>query len=369
MLVMTSLKSKITELDARLKSMQPMVLNLVSQVWGRPLSLHSFHGHIGGRNNTYTDTVRGQYLSKDDFIAGWIHGLLKNITGHELIQQQKYSGTIFQNTPHHHLVKCLQQPDIKKYIFYFLERNYYKKFEERIRSKPNDNLWGLWFGENNLMWGLFIAPIFRNGEWVNDKSEIRKVDFEYWTIGHLIKTGLIIPNEAEPYTFRDVSEIITFYNVFLKRLSRSNYEKKIIDLYISYLLKSKHPYSEPLLIPELRINTKKAHKYRVDFTILNPFMMKFIGFELSPSSSHNSVKNIKTKLQKHVNEELKAIWIKEMEKRNSYFSEFGIQIITYTDEKLQKIDDCFLQMQNFLSEKPLQRNINNELVKVMGLKF
>ena len=75
--------------------------------------------------------------------------------------------------------------------------------------------------------------------------------------------------------------------------------------------------SEPFLIPELRYAGLEAkHKYRLDFTILNPHMMTFVGFEISPASTHMAVKGIKKKIQKSVNAELKAKWERETVKLN-----------------------------------------------------
>ena len=59
------------------------------------------------------------------------------------------------------------------------------------------NLYELWFEDNNNCFGIMITPVYRYSYlnkmdiWENDKSEIRKVDFRYWSVVHILKTGLI----------------------------------------------------------------------------------------------------------------------------------------------------------------------------------
>lgn len=38
-----------------------------------------------------------------------------------------------------------------------------------------------------------ITPRFKNGNWENDVSEIRHFRQDYFTIGHILETGLVIP--------------------------------------------------------------------------------------------------------------------------------------------------------------------------------
>ena len=82
--------------------------------------------------------------------------------------------------------------------------------------------------------------------------------------------------------------------------------------------------------------------------------MTFIGFEISPASTHMVVKGTKKKkkTQKAVNEELKKKWGREMKKRNRYFKDFGITTVTFTDEDLTDLDECFEEMEEYLSERP-----------------
>ena len=208
-------------------------------------------------------------------------------------------------------------------------------------------------------------------EWTNDKSEMRRKNYNYWTIRHVMETGLIDPESDEPLLFTTRKGFSDFYKSVLKRVSNSNYEKRIFELYINYLNESKNPLDEPFLIPELRYAGKsKEHKYRLDFTVFNPYSMKMTGFEISPSSSHMSVKEIKGKTQKSVNEGLSGKWDKEMDKRNEYFQRYGISTVTFTDANLINIDECFLQIKSALSERqPDVQNISSTMDNLESLLF
>lgn len=61
------------------------------------------------------------------------------------------------------------------------------------------------------------------------------------------------------------------------------------------------PNEVPLLIPELRYGgINKKHEYRLDFTVINPFNMGKVSFELSPWCTHGELKGTKGKTQKKI---------------------------------------------------------------------
>src|SRR5208283_4406221 len=106
----------------------------------------------------------------------------------------------------------------------------------------------------------------------------------------------------------------------------------IADQYANYLEDSDDHAQEPFLIPELRYaGLEKKHKHRLDFSILNAHTMQFVGFELSPYSTHGEITGIKKKPQIAINKELAETWAREMGKRNDYFENFGISTVTFTD--------------------------------------
>jgi len=264
------------------------------------------------------------------------------------------------------IMQLLQDEVICKYTFLFLERNFYRNFVERTRAKPGESLWSLWFGNNQMTWGLLIAPAFRGAKWTNDKSEMRRAPYVYWTVGQVLAEGFVDPSVSTPYKFHSLEMLLDFYRSILKRVSNSLYEREIADRYVAYIDLSADPESEPFLIPELRYaGLAKEHMYRLDYAVLNTYTLEHVGFELSPHSTHYFMNGITKKTQVEINGELAGHWEKEMEKRNRYFAEFGITTVTFTDYRLADLDGCFKTISGYLSKRPESRpTVENELAKM-----
>jgi hypothetical protein len=336
-------------LTSHLHNILPVVKSNVQSITKEDFSLLSFHAQMGSRNNLYIDGVRTKFMDSEDFIAQWLCGLVKNV-GRQINEgtfgKGQYKGADY------YLIQYLKNLSIREYIFTFLARNFYRNFKERVRNKPDENLWSLWFGNGNLVWGLVIEPVLRNGCWTNDKSEMRRASYNYWTIGHIISTGFIDPTSDSPIKFTNPKDFLAFYKSVIVRTSNSQYEKEIADKYIEYLKNSDSLNQEPFLIPEFRYAGREVkHVYRLDYTILNPYTMKMTGFEISPASTHISLERIKDKTQKSLNIELSQQWSKEMNKRNSYFSKYGISTVTFTDTDLDDVKQCFQTIEIFLRER------------------
>ncbi|WP_136221993.1 topoisomerase II [Massilia sp. Mn16-1_5] len=345
------IQAKEAELTARLEALRVTALKRFSAING-PSSVHQMHAHIGRNNNIFVDSVRMQFQSPSDFIALWIAGLTRTLEEKRasILRRREYGD--YKKRTEQIIPEMLQDPILQEYIYIFLERNFYRNFEARVRAKPGDELWQVWFGEGNLVWGLLIAPARRFGEWTNDKSQMRRELYTYWTIGHVLATGLIAPDCEDPVQFEDVNAFLTFYKTVLARVSRSPYEREISALYINYVRTSSDPYRIPLLIPELRFAGKETkHIHRLDFSVLNAHTMEMTGFEFSPASTHMAIDGIKSKTQKTLNEELSKKWAKETAKRNDYFNEYGITTITFADPELTHINKCWERMRKILEAK------------------
>ena len=334
-----------SDLSAELVASQAATLQRAARILRQPsMGLQSLHGIIGGKNNEYTDAVRLEFRNPKDFIAKWLRGLRQRAEAAILSGNENAATRI---------ARLMKNKTVREYTLTFLTRNFYRNIVERTRQKPDENLWELWFGDNTMSWGLLIAPDFREDEWTNDKSEMRRAAYDYWTVGHVLATGIIDPDSNNLVQFDSLRSLAQFYRSVLRRRSASDYEKEISRRYVEYLQNSDDVESEPFLIPELRYAGRESeHLYRLDFTILNPHTMSFVGFEISPSSTHNAVTKIKTRTQKDVNAELAKKWGREMAKRNRYFQEFGITTVTFTDDDLTDIDACFSQIEACLSERP-----------------
>jgi hypothetical protein len=345
------IKLKEEQLSNLLKSMRDEALQKFEMING-PSSVHKMHAHIGRNNNTFVDSVRMQFQAPEDFIALWLDGLKNEILeNREAIARRRNFGDTKRTVEI--IPEMLKNSFLKEYIYLFLERNFYRNFVGRIRAKPEECLWQLWFGPGNMYWGLFISPEHRFGAWTNDKSQMRREQYHYWTIGHVMATGLVVPDSEEPMEFSSIKDFLQFYQLVLARVSNSEYEKKIAQKYLSYVAASDMAEDIPLLVPELRYAGKEMkHLFRLDYCILNPFTMVMVGFEISPSSSHMAIAGIKTKTQIQLNEDLAKKWSKESDKRNRYFSDFGISIVTFTDPELKDIDNCFDTIVSAIEDRP-----------------
>lgn len=289
-----ALENRISQLEAWIREKQPEALKRF-QTLSPGSSIHSFHAHIGRHNNTFVDSIRFRFSGPQDFISRWIQGLHNSLDDLAASGRPRYGGRL----PSEELIlHCLKDELLKQYVLRFLERNFYRNYKERTRHKPDDALWSVWFGAGDLSWGLIIAPAHRNNIWTNDKSQMRRENYTYWTVGHVLATGLYDPNTKEPMKFADVGALITFLQSVLKRVSSSQYERAICDRYLNYLLRSAKPLEEPLLIPEFRYaGAERKHEYRLDFTVLNGHTFQFTGFELSPASTHIKAEKVAGKTQ------------------------------------------------------------------------
>lgn len=353
-------KSQLSEiidgLSEEIDTLQPDALIEAGAVLGREVSKGSLHGIIGSKNNTYIDSVREHFADEKDFYARWLRGLNKKYKVDLLLHTYSRSKYAIDTSPSR-MVELQKNDTVRKYTRLFLDRTFYRTLKDRKRFKPADELWSIWFGENKQIWGLLIAPVWRDEAWTNDKSEMRKAPYGYWTVGHVMETGLVDPTSKTPTTFSNTAQLITFYEGVLKRMTSSKYQLGMCDCYLDYLRASADMLSEPFLIPEFRYEGLAVnHKYRLDFTVFNCHTREHRGIELSPASSHMSLVELKAKgLKKGEADDLvKKKWVKEMQKRNDYFDTFEIPIITFTDTKLQDISACFERVCHDLSARPAE---------------
>lgn len=365
------IEERVADLSERIKSMRTEALRRFSLINGES-SIHQMHAYIGSHNNSFVDSVRMQFLSPDDFIARWVDGLRREIIENiEAIRRRRRFGDRKKTVEL--LPEMWQDQFLKEYIYFFLERNFYRNFKERMRAKPEEKLWQLWFGANPLVWGLFISPALRLGKWTNDKSQMRREPYHYWTIGHVLVSGLVLPDRDRPKQFRDAEDFLEFYETVLARTSSSSYEKFFSAKYLELARGATDPEDVPLLIPELRYaGREKNHLYRLDFCVLNPYSMKKVGFEVSPASSHISIQGIRSgKTQKQMNKELGEKWAKEADKRNRYFKDYGVSVVTFADPELEYPAQCFDAIRSVLEEKPEDqislRSAEQSLLETLGV--
>ena len=265
------------------------------------------------------------FKSPEEYFNAWSYGLYE------------YYG--LKSTTFEKLLKCYQNEDVRKYMKLLFEKNYYEYIYARERYKVPENLRKIFIFDN---YNLLAILVNRS----NIKAEhgveiypitIPKVPYNYFTIKHLLTTGVYEIKDVDNWIHIPISDYKEFY-IRTKNISNSNYEKAFIDCYIRYVEEQKYKEEVPLLIPEFRYDgISEKHSYRLDFLILNFYTNKRIGIEISPSSTHINAKDYKTQ------------WERENDKRNDFLSRYGISLITFTDSELKDIDSCFDKVIPYLS--------------------
>ncbi len=334
----TRRNKEIGALTEKIEVLKPVVLKLTKYE-----NEHSLNGTYGGKYADYIDIKNEVIDTPEQFIALYFQGFLRTLEGLGIYARP---GNPFYDA----FLHIKKHDQVREWIYLFLTRTYLRNYEALSKARPSVEDAEIWIGQKNASYGILITPRFKNGKWENDKSEIRHFKPKYWTIGHVISTGLVIPNEDERITFKDIDQYLSFFKNTLVRNSGSPHEKEIAKRYCDFVQASDPPEDVPLLIPELRYGgIGMKHQYRLDFTVINPYNLAKVGFELSPWSTHGELTGVKGKTQKVVNEEALANFEKEMKKLKSYFRKFGITILVYTDTDLKEHDVIFDEIAAYLS--------------------
>ncbi len=310
----------------------------------------SINAIIGGKAAQFIDLLHEQIHSPDAYVALYMKGFKAKMS-----RVSKYPNSHKINFD---MIKA--SPAAQKYFLLFLKRAYLNHYDELSRTRPQLSESEIWIGQNKADYGLLITPRFLNGKWENDKSEIRHFPNLYWTVGHVLRTGLVVDGDPDKIEFGSIDAYLTFFKNVLVRASGSPYEKAIAKCYVEFVKASEDPESVPLLIPEYRYDGKvPAHKYRLDFTIINPFTMDKVGYELSPWSSHGYLKALKGLTQEKINAMAKDNFENEMEKHRGFFKKHSIYALIYTDKNLAKIGGVFQDMMQYL--KPSNKVVQLDL--------
>jgi len=301
-------------------------------------SEHSLHGKIGGKFAHYIDIQNAVIHSQDHFISLWLQGYKKQI------EIGMGRGNEYET---YELLRSYEV--FKDYLFLFLERVYIRNYEALSKKKPTIEEAEIWIGQENANYGLLVSLRFVRGKWENDKSEIRRLKPKYWSIGHVIETGLLVPNIDKRMRFETIEDYLDFFKYVIVRNSGSQYEMEIAEHYSEFVLSSPEPYEIPLLIPEFRYDgLTRKHIYRLDFTLIEPRNLNKIGFELSPWSSHGYLKKIGELNQTQINEMASDNFEKEMKKHRDYFKKHGVFALIYTDSDLTDTYSIFQDMVKYM---------------------
>lgn len=313
----------------------------------------SVNAYIGSKADDFLDLKNDVIRTPEEYVSKWLQGLDEGYKAGK--------GNRFRDM--HDRLKDPANSTFRKYCELFLKRSFLKHYNELSKVRPGDEEAHIWFGLNDADFGLFVAPRFNpmSGNWENDKSEIRAFTETYWTIGHLLKTGLCIPKIDRKRQFRSVEEYLDFFYDQL-RLTKSIYQVAVAERYIDFVKASSNPLQVPLLIPEVRLQEGLKHGHRLDFLVINPYTMDKIGIELSPWSSHGRISG-KHKTLKAINEEAKANFEAEIRKVKSYYKKYGIYTFIYPDSELADLDSLFKEIENHLNPTAPPEQLSLHLVQ------
>ncbi len=335
----TARNKKIAEISARLKELLPRVLKLTGAY-----SEQSLNAKIGGKNAEFIDIKHVVVNAPDHFVSLWLDGLMVWLESAKPFAEQ---------SANYELCRWIQEiPEFQEYCFLFLERLYLRNYEALSKPRPQVEDAVMWIGQERASYGLLVTPRFVKGQWENDKSEIRHFPKRYWSIGHVLETGLVVPGKDARIRFPELEDFLTFYEHTLIRASGSPHEAAIASRYCEYVRGEARPEEIALLIPEFRYDGLLAkHKYRLDLCVIDASTMKKVGFEFSPWSTHGELTGTKGKTQKQINEEAKGNFEKEMAKVKDYFRKHEITILVYTDKDLEDPDAIFSEIKRYLRPK------------------
>lgn len=329
----TARNKRIAEIKQELRALLPQVLKETGVA-----SEASLNAKIGGKAGEFIDLKHEVITSPEQYAGLWLEGLEnhRSISGYPNSFDELYD--LLEGS------KAAQ-----KYLLLFLTRSYFNHYDELVRTRPGVNEAEWWIGQNNANYGLLVKPRFKNGAWENDQSEIRHFKPRYWSIGHVLESGLVLPGQNKFQRFTSIDDYLDFFENVLVRHSGSKYQIAIAARYAAFVRTATDPLAVPLLIPELRYAGLAAkHLYRLDFCIIDPFTLNKYGFELSPASSHAAISGAKHKTQKEINAEIAAAFDKEMKKHKDFFLHLGIFTMIFTDADLVNIDEVFAKIAKYL---------------------
>ena len=345
----TARNRKIAAMTADLEKILEEVLNETGLQ-----SNKSVHAVYGGKFADYIDMQNQVIHSPDHFVALYLEGF-------------KRAAEERPSSAHGRNFQLLQQcPRLQEYLYIFLQRVYLRNYEALSKKRPQADDAIIWIGQRNAEYGIAVTPRFnrRSSQWENDKSEIRHFDKLYWSIGHILRTGLVIPGREEVIPFPNVDAYLNFFVNVLVRNSGSQYEYAIARMYRDYVLGTPDPESVPLLIPEFRYGgIDLAHRYRLDFTICDPFELTKVGYELSPWSTHGYLSKTKELSQKEINGMASDNFDREMRKHKDFFRRHGVFALIYTDADLEDLSGVFADMKRYLEPKSRPQQLRFHIIQ------
>lgn len=323
----TARNKMIQSIKDRRRVLQPAVFaELNTYEGGKYCNEASLNAFIGSKTDEYLNLHDEVIKTPMEYMSKWLSGLKKATLA------SKVMGADQRHVRMHQLIFG-KYPNFKKYVSLFLESSFLKHYDEHYKTKPKIDESAYWFGNNDDEFGLLVTPRFVAGQWENDKSEIRHFKHPYWTLSHVLETGLCYMGEDKIRSFSKLEDYLQFFRDLVRR-TKSPYQLDVADRYIEYVNQHKDSLAVPVLIPELRYDPfKNKHEHRLDFLIVSPWSLEKVGFEFSPWSTHGQLKGAKRTMAEY-NKDAKENFESEMRKHKKYWRKYSVNYITYTDEDL-----------------------------------
>lgn len=328
--------AKIQKIQEELRAILPKVLEHTGLA-----AESNLNAVIGSKAEILIDQWKAVISTPDEYIDHWMNGLRNFI----------------ERNPHNRQIRLFKETlssseEYQHYVHLFLTRSFYNHERGWNRPRPLPSEAQVWIGPNHADYGLLVSPRFKDGQWENDKSEIRHFKKNYWTLGHVLHTGLVIKDRKEVIEFSSIENFLLHYKNSYVRITGSKYQMEIADLYSDYVMSKENKEDIPILFPELRYgNSEKKHIYRVDYAIFNQSNQRKVGFELSPWSSHGYLSGTKEKSQKEINEDALRNFSRETLRSRRFYLDKDMTILTYTDDQLLNIREIFEDIKIYLESK------------------
>lgn len=337
-----SAQNEIEIPDSEISKLRPHVLTATGFD-----SINTLNVYISGKLDEYIDVHHQSYDNVLLFKARWLRGFADNI---KEIKTKPHEAWREKDIRKYTLFTVFQRDEkLRRYVDLTLERTYLKKQQKYVRVKPFTHEI-LWLGDNSNIIGLPIYAVNlsqgeEHGKWTNhDIGNNYLFPADFWTVGHVLVSGLIDYNGDKLLKFDSADEFLEFYMRFIKnQTAYSEYEAKLAWRYCEYVKASDRPRDIPLLIPQYRYGGLEIkHKYRLDFMIINPFTQQIYGLELSPFSSHG----------------MKEQFERDSEKQNDFVIQKNVKMLSFSDKYLQDTDALFEKfiLPLLTPEKPEKKN-------------
>jgi hypothetical protein len=336
--IVTARNKRIKKMSQELKEM----LNGVLIETGIE-DIYSLNGRIGHKNEHFLDVRNAVVSTAEEYVLLWTQGLIDYVEKLPPLFRNRDNAyyDLYWMTKNH--------PKFREYLYLFIRRTYLRNYASYIKKRPSVDESEVWIGQKNAAYGLLITPRFNGDNWENDKSEIRHFSKKYWSIGHVMQTGLVIPFKNKKIEFDTIEKYLEFFTNVIVRNSGSPTEYKVAEMYSEFVVGHENPEDIPLLIPEFRYGgIKMLHEHRLDFMIIESQNLNKVGFELSPWETHGKLKGIGKLKPGEINKIAQANWQYEVDKLRKYFQKHGVYTVVYTDENLCDLEQVFEEMKNYL---------------------